>query len=727
MTPTALQMAMPFVDATNHAIETPWLGLAIGHRRLFDALQDGWLRPVDVRGGVLIGIGAYSLERDAAPTRHPISVRLKLNPAKLPALDAVVLRNEEWTPSRAEELESSDTALYWPGVLPTFAISEISVSTAEERARLTGIARSVSNVDLPELPLRVGTGHEKYFEPSVDPPDVAPKLVIPDNEDTIRGALSMAIWGIPKIDPWMDLLVTSFASDQSRLPFLAANVEAPWWRFPPWLYPFDHSAASGPQECLWLAAIEVLQTRHRREHVGARELADRIARIASEFNTSEDSLTISKWRDSTYRLLRAESIIQIDNWRDSPVGLAVQMVLSRPEPIALKEWFRDLPNLPPAVAWSAATLCGLHWGYTRLDSHFRGGPIQRELLSVHALHLSSDGGCEGIWPSIGTREPKWRKEGSDFVVSWGNHEFARKREKVRGRWFAANLEDARVVREAQKIAKARNWPCIRTQLTLTDSRIPLNGPGRAILVDSESSQHLNIEGRLQMEVPIDSVASETLNFEEFRRFIAIEPGPVPGPPPSKIVSVQIEYPGVPGLLYVPAFLTSGEEEALVASIDRSNWQSSGIKRRVQHYGWRYDYRFRKIDTSMRLGPLPNWASRIARRLVSTNLLHHFPDQVIVNEYIGAQGIHNHIDHIPSFADGIVMISLLESWEMIFTNPLDKRKVHQILERGSAAVMSGEARYRWKHGIPRRKFEQGKVKRGRRISLTFRKVLPHGDR
>ena len=34
--------------------ETLWLGLVTDHRRLFDALQDGWLRPLEPLAGVLL-------------------------------------------------------------------------------------------------------------------------------------------------------------------------------------------------------------------------------------------------------------------------------------------------------------------------------------------------------------------------------------------------------------------------------------------------------------------------------------------------------------------------------------------------------------------------------------------------------------------------------------------------------------------------------------------------
>ena len=180
---------------------------------------------------------------------------------------------------------------------------------------------------------------------------------------------------------------------------------------------------------------------------------------------------------------------------------------------------------------------------------------------------------------------------------------------------------------------------------------------------------------------------------------------------------------VSGLTYVPDFLDAGEETELVAAIDGAGWISE-LQRRVQHYGWRYDYKARQIDASMRLGPLPEWAARLARRLVSSRLLADPPDQVIVNEYVGNQGISRHVDAETSFADGIATISLLESWEMVFRERDEQRgrNVTLRLDPRSVAILAGDARYRWTHEIPKRKYEPGRVARGRRISLTFRKVL-----
>ena len=185
-------------------------------------------------------------------------------------------------------------------------------------------------------------------------------------------------------------------------------------------------------------------------------------------------------------------------------------------------------------------------------------------------------------------------------------------------------------------------------------------------------------------------------------------------------------PDVPGLRYVPDFISAEEEERLTEKIDGCEWRAD-LKRNVQHYGWRYDYTARHVDSSMRLGPLPDWADSIGRRLVAEAFLSAPPDQLIVNEYKEDQGISRHVDS-PGFADGIVTISLLESWEMVFRQlGAPKRKVSKRLERRSAMILTGAARYDWTHEIPARKTEydpsSGKrLKRKRRVSLTFRRVI-----
>ncbi|HZN95628.1 MAG TPA: alpha-ketoglutarate-dependent dioxygenase AlkB, partial [Myxococcales bacterium] len=93
----------------------------------------------------------------------------------------------------------------------------------------------------------------------------------------------------------------------------------------------------------------------------------------------------------------------------------------------------------------------------------------------------------------------------------------------------------------------------------------------------------------------------------------------------------------------------------------------------------------------------------------------------VNEYVGKQGITKHIDCIPCFKGSIAMLSLGEDWEMFFWPPGGGGKVVRTLPRRSVTVLSGEARERWSHEIPRRLSEPW-GRRGRRVSMTFRKVV-----
>jgi len=63
-------------------------------------------------------------------------------------------------------------------------------------------------------------------------------------------------------------------------------------------------------------------------------------------------------------------------------------------------------------------------------------------------------------------------------------------------------------------------------------------------------------------------------------------------------------PQISGLLYLPNFIAKAESTALVTRIDNQAWRSD-LKRRVQHYGYIYDYRARAISQEMKLGPLPD--------------------------------------------------------------------------------------------------------------------------
>ena len=257
-------------------------------------------------------------------------------------------------------------------------------------------------------------------------------------------------------------------------------------------------------------------------------------------------------------------------------------------------------------------------------------------------------------------------------------------------------------------------------------------PGYAIEeeLDVESFRHqVSVTGARLPEPPLaggPDQSVEWLHVAETAGLGHVYPRQGHAPPPT-----TLDVAEVPGLRYVRDFLDEAHEESIISEIDQGDWIED-LRRRVQHYGWRYDYKARRVDPSMRLGTLPAWADALARRLFDAKLVPNLPNQLIVNEYVKDQGIGKHVDS-GSFADGIAMISLLESWEMVFCDKQGTRKVNHMLERRSVAVIEGEARYDWTHEIPKRKSEpvepgtkHPRRDRGRRVSLTFRKVLD-GDR
>lgn len=182
---------------------------------------------------------------------------------------------------------------------------------------------------------------------------------------------------------------------------------------------------------------------------------------------------------------------------------------------------------------------------------------------------------------------------------------------------------------------------------------------------------------------------------------------------------------VPGLVLIPDFLSSDEEEVLLAAITgpdapwaplQRNFSNTGsVKRRVQHYGYVFDYetadvlRDRESDEKASCPPIPaiprhlyagcdpetllkfiqdatiegnGWAllagitERVRNLTFSSSTCDKsgmplsFPhlNQLTVNEYKPGEGIGSHIDTPQAFSDGIISISLGGDCVMEFRLP-----------------------------------------------------------
>lgn len=248
---------------------------------------------------------------------------------------------------------------------------------------------------------------------------------------------------------------------------------------------------------------------------------------------------------------------------------------------------------------------------------------------------------------------------------------------------------------------------------------------------------------------------------------------------------------VPGLAVVPDFLTDLEEAALIALLTgpQAPWapaqtvpsETGVVKRRVQHYGYVFDYHSADVlrdrtKTGADCPPMPainldgvssnddvyvdrlekyigecladgdGWGA-LAGIVERTRKFRFEVDeydgkgkyekaiptlnQLTLNEYAPGEGIGSHIDTPSAFGEGLISISMGSGIVMEFrkaekdvpSEGLKKKLVY--LPPRSVMLLSGDARYHWEHMIVSRMTDtyNGEViRRGTRISLTLRTAL-----
>ncbi|XP_015891969.2 alkylated DNA repair protein ALKBH8 homolog [Ziziphus jujuba] len=191
---------------------------------------------------------------------------------------------------------------------------------------------------------------------------------------------------------------------------------------------------------------------------------------------------------------------------------------------------------------------------------------------------------------------------------------------------------------------------------------------------------------------------------------------------------------VKGLWLCTDFLSPQRQASLLSAIQDEGWFTEA-----------------SYNQAMRFGDLPAWATELSASIrdvvLSSNNLDHgedelcpFPldllwreplfDQLIVNVYHPDEGICGHVD-LMRFEDGIAIVSLESSCVMHFSSiegtdsDIARTKVPVYLTPGSLVLMSGEARYQWKHEINRKpgfqKWEGEDIDQKRRTSVTLRKL------
>ena len=176
-----------------------------------------------------------------------------------------------------------------------------------------------------------------------------------------------------------------------------------------------------------------------------------------------------------------------------------------------------------------------------------------------------------------------------------------------------------------------------------------------------------------------------------------------------------------GLIYVPGFLTEGEEGALLeqvraAAFEEIRMHGQVARRRTAHFGWLYGYESWKVEPGP---PIPDYLLPLRARCAE--LMGESPEHLVealVSEYPPGATIGWHRD-APMFGPTVVGVSLLSACRMRFQRGKEAERRTYALELAprSAYVLAGEARSLWQHSIP--------AVKAPRYSVTFRTLRSRG--
>lgn len=720
------------------------LGLTMSQDDFLTFLAEEWLH---LSEGSLFMLGA-----DAGCSTGPVdadSVTVWFDPTRLPATTAMVWRGREWHEASTRSWTPDDSVVALACQLPLFAVHHFSVGSENVRLKLLAFSRSFADINVPVQPFEVAL--PRYVEPPVEKPQLSVRWQPPANWDALRGAAATAAFAVPAIDPWVELFC-QWLRDGVAHPELIDRLRVPWLRAAPWT---EAEEVRNSLPGLWRAAVEEFSVPGRLREWRPKNVLSAICDRA--VSLGEAPKRLQSFYDGATKLLNDLGTVAECGAYDDDLALSLQLLLLRSSPERFVSWREDLPAIPPGAWWTGMILSGYLQGFRALPKQFRGTPESRLFVALSTWEYGAPDGS-GPWRLLAPERADWQMRDESFSIEAGPMHLLVHKIGSRGRWYQADFDSEAVRQRALLLAQEAVPKAVSSVLTLVDTAVPYFGTG-SLAVDTKKRE-LTVKGRVDLQVGRDLQFEERLDVERFQDWLATasiksklpkiapvalseEPRadlqlPIGGAEgrkrtdashkmaasmekPKRASRTRVVETPPAGLEILENFISASQELELVEAIDSGDW-STELRRRVQHYGWRYDYKARGIAQKDYLGPLPSWAEELAQKLFDEGLFPEVPDQVIVNNYDGPQGISKHIDCPDCFRGPVATISLLETWDMIFTRKVsgETLKFVQSLPRRSVALLAGEARSRWLHEIPVRQMEY-KRPRVRRISVTFRKV------
>jgi DNA oxidative demethylase len=172
-----------------------------------------------------------------------------------------------------------------------------------------------------------------------------------------------------------------------------------------------------------------------------------------------------------------------------------------------------------------------------------------------------------------------------------------------------------------------------------------------------------------------------------------------------------------GFVYVDGFLDPEEEGRLIDLLEGIPWEAVVFRgyearRRIVHFGHRYEFEARGVTPGLPIpAPLQELRDRVA---VLADAEPETFVEVLATEYRPGATIGWHSD-APAFGSTVLGVSLASACRMRFRRkaPGGWLRWDRLLERRSAYVIGGGARYAWQHSIP--------PTESLRYSITYRTV------
>ena len=491
----------PQIDFLNNSAKEPEIadqfGFVIGQDEWLAFLSSEWLIPSKARPLILA--------REVSNNQLDNGIEVWVNVAKLPAINVHVFQEDSWCIDSLRTLKITTKYILWAEAIPLFSVEYFGVKNADRKEHYTAITKSFSNIDLPAQPITIKSSSSQK-QPD-DLPDVVAKLLPPDDWDAFRGAASMAIWSVPAMAPWVELLIETLTTSKK---VSSTEISSQWWQFPLW----EKSTIDQKEWPLWSAMISVLRKINLSDGWQPKIVFHSICEAAALFGSTGE--TLQRLSKKTLAILEDRARIDADFADIDLLGFTLQLLLLRPTPEGFVSWKNEIVRMPAIVWWTGATLSGLISGFRDLDVRFKGSHTARKLTAL-SVWAGLDDRILKYWPDVIQGKNTWRLNQGIFELMLDSEIYAKRNESSRSKWYSADLKDERTLGRAMELAKASGGDCVIKKISFNDAQIPFSGSG--ILCADTLKRIINIEGEISFNVTGDINVSEVLDVERFRLWV----------------------------------------------------------------------------------------------------------------------------------------------------------------------------------------------------------------